>query len=65
MTTRKPNGARPSRSTIRVRPHSYQPTKAEMEEPVTVRKRDGSLPTPEELAAIALRPVTVIEDPKA
>jgi len=53
------------RPTVRVKPHSYQPTKAELEEPFVIRKPDGSIPTPGELVRGALRPVNVIEDPEA
>ena len=51
--------------TIRVKPHIYQPSKAEIEEIVAVRKLDGKAPTPEEFAKIALRPVNVVKDPEA
>ena len=51
--------------TVRVKPHNYQPSKAELEETVTIRKADGSVPTPEELARVALRPMNVVEDPEA
>ena len=44
-------------SVIRVKPRSYQPTKAELEEAVTIDA------TPEELALAILRPVRMIEDP--
>ena len=54
-----------ARSDVRVKPHSYQPRKAELEEPVVIRKPDGSLPTPEELARVALRPMYIVEDPDA
>ena len=53
------------RCDVRVKPHSYQPSKAELEEPVVIRKADGLVPTPEELARRALRPMKVIEDPEA
>ena len=53
------------RPTVRVKPHSYQPSKAELEEPFVIRKPDGSIPTPAELVRGALRPVNVIEDPQA
>jgi hypothetical protein len=53
------------RQEVRVKPHSYQPTKAELEEPFVIRKPDGTMPTPEELARTALRPVIVVEDPDA
>ena len=54
-----------SRGAVRVKLHSYQPSKAEMEEPVVIRKPDGSTPTPEELARVALRPMNIIADPDA
>ncbi len=53
------------RPTVRVKPHSYQPSKAELEEPFVIRKPDGAMPTPEELARVALRPAKVVEDPDA
>ena len=53
------------RPTVRVKPHSYQPSKAELEEPFVIRKPDGSIPTPAELVRGALRPVNVIESPEA
>ena len=52
----------PKRDTVRVKPHTYQPTKAELEEPIVIRKADGTMPTPEELAKRALRPVKIVED---
>ena len=53
------------RSAVRVKPHSYQPSKAEMEEKIVIRKPDGSAPSPEELARVALRPMSIVEDPDA
>ena len=50
--------------TIKVKPHSYQPGKAELEENITVRKSDGSLPTPRELVRAALRPMNVVDNPQ-
>lgn len=47
------------RREVRVKPNRYQPSKAELEEPVRIDA------TPDELAAAVLRPVTVIEDPDA
>ncbi len=47
------------RRTVRVKPHVYQPSKAELEEPVRIDA------TPDELAAAVLRPVRMIEDPDA
>lgn len=57
--------ANSDKPTIRVKPHAYQPSKAELEEPVIIRKADGSAPTPEELARTALRPMKIVEDPEA
>ena len=37
----------------------YQPSKAELEEPIDMTRPDGTLPTPKELARAALRPVSV------
>ena len=45
--------------TVRVRPFSYQPNKAELEEDMRLDA------TPEELARAVLRPVTVVEDESA
>ena len=50
------------RRTVRVKPHAYQPKKAELEEPFAIRKSDGTMPTPEDLAKGALGPVTIVED---
>lgn len=49
--------------TVRVKPHSYQPSKAELEENIVIRKPDGSVPSPEELARAALRHMNIVEDP--
>ena len=53
------------RRPVRVKPHSYQPSKAELEEEIVIRKPDGLVPTPEELVRVALRPMKAIEDPEA
>ncbi len=53
------------RRQVRVKPHSYQPTKNELEKPFVIHKEDGTLPTPEELARTTLAPVKIIEDPEA
>ena len=53
------------RRDVRVKPHAYQPSKAELEEPVVIRKSDGTVPAPEELACVALRPMNIVEDSKA
>ena len=47
------------RPVVRVRPNSYQPSKAELEEKFTI---DAS---PEELIRAAFRQVEVVEDPEA
>ena len=57
-----PNKKKP---TVRVRPFSYQPNKAELDAPIDIRKADGTCPTPEELACAVLQPVTVVEDADA
>ena len=46
-------------STLRVKPRSYQPTKADMAEDVSIDA------TPDELAEAVLRPVRIVEDPDA
>lgn len=51
--------------TVRVKPHGYQPRKAEMEETIEQHKPDGSRWTLEEAARALLRPVNVVEDPEA
>ena len=65
-----PTGPKPPRlsstpPTVHVKPHSYQPTKAELEEPFVIRKPDGSVPTPCELIRAALRPVNLVENSAA
>ncbi len=50
---------------VRVKPHSYQPSKAELEEPIIPRKPDGSRPTVDEVVDAVLRPVRVVEDENA
>ena len=49
----------PKPSTLRVKPRSYQPTKAELEADVGIET------TPDELAEAVLRPVNIIEDDDA
>ena len=44
------------RETVRVKPYSYQPSKAELEQPVKIDA------TPEELAAAVGRKVRVVKD---
>lgn len=50
---------------VRVKPHGCQTTKAELKEPFVIRKLDGTMPTPEELARAALRRAKVVEDSDA
>ena len=50
---------------VRVRPHTYQPTKAEIEAPVEIRKPDGTRPTVDEFVAAVFRPVRIVPDPDA
>ncbi len=63
MAKRRPTD-RP-RPTVRVKPHSYQPSKAELDEPIILRKTDGSQPTFEEVTRAIVTPVRIIEDPDA
>lgn len=42
--------------TIRVKPHTYQPSKAEMEEPILV----SASMTPEDVARAVTRPVNIV-----
>ena len=58
--TREPKQIRPR--TVRVKPRTYQPSKAEMEEAVVIRKADGSRPTVDEFMDAAFRPVQIVED---
>lgn len=54
-----------ARRTVRVKPHSYQPSKAELEAPIDIRKPDGSSPTVDELVDAVLAPVEIVEDADA
>ena len=47
---------KPKPRIVRVKPHSYQPSKAELEEDAHIDA------TPDELAETVLRPVKVVED---
>ena len=51
-----------TKPTVRVKPHTYQPSKAELEEPIILRKPDGSRPTVDEVLDAVLAPVKVVED---
>ena len=59
MTAKPSEPKKITRRTVRVRPHKYQPKKAELEEEFTVDA------TPEELARALLSPARVVEDPEA
>ena len=61
---RPPKHLEPARE-VRVKPKTYQPTRAELEEIIDIRKSDGSKPTPEELARGALGQVKLVVHPKA
>ena len=56
MTAKPKPAPKPAVTLVR---SAYQPSKAEMEKPIDVRKADGSMPTPEELAQAAFRPVNI------
>ena len=47
------------RPVIRVKPHSYQPSKAELEAPINLKA------TPDQIALAAVTPVRIIEDQDA
>ena len=53
------------RQEVRVKPHDYQPTKAEQEERWIPRMKDGSRPTTDEFAKAVFRPKNVVEDSDA
>ena len=53
--TKTPTG----RPTIRVKPHSYQPSKAEREAPIRINA------TPDQIVKAAVTPVNIVEDPDA
>ncbi len=59
MTKETRDPAKIERRTVRVRPHRYQPSKADMEADISIDA------TPEEVAAAILRPVRVVEDENA
>lgn len=48
--------------TVRLKPNRYQPSKAQLEEEIVLRKPDGTPPTPQELARAVLQPVNVVRD---
>ena len=47
---------------VRVKPHTYQPSKAELEEPIDIRKPDGTHPTVDEVLDAVLAQVEIVED---
>lgn len=53
-----PMGSAPE---VHVKPREYQPNKADLEEDFTIRRADGSIPTPAEVAATALQPMRIVE----
>jgi len=59
MTDEPKERVKIERRTVRVKPHRYQPSKAELEEPVKIDAK------PEELAAAVLAPVKIVEDVEA
>ena len=59
MVQRRDRPELPERPVVRVKPSTYQPSKAELEEDVMI----GA--APEELARAVLRQVRVVRDPDA
>lgn len=53
------------RQKVRVKPHSYQPSRADMDDPIIIRNPDGSVPTESEFVSRVLRPMKIEEDPDA
>ena len=49
----------PEHPVVRVKPHSYQPSKAEREAPTRFNA------TPEQISKAAVTPVRIVEDPDA
>ena len=54
-----------TRRKVRVKPHAYQPSKAELEEPIDITRLDGSRPTVNEVVDAILAPVEIVEDADA
>lgn len=48
-----------ARRTVKLARSEYQPSKAEPEGSIDIRREGGTQPTPEELARAALRPVDI------
>ena len=59
MTESVPESLERAVPEVRIRPRSYRPSKAELEEDMRIDA------TPEELAAAIMTPVRVIQDPGA
>ena len=55
----RPPADLPAPVTVRLKPASYQPSKAELDEPVKIDA------TPEQLARAVLRPVKIVRDSDA
>ena len=55
----RPPADLPEPVAVRLKPNSYQPSKAEMDQPVKIDA------TPEQLARAVLRPVKIVKDPDA
>ena len=53
------------RPTVRLKPSTYQPRKAELEEPIPRHKADGTRWAPEEVARALFQQVNVVKDPDA
>ncbi|MDE0058439.1 MAG: hypothetical protein OXI22_18790 [Defluviicoccus sp.] len=54
-----------TRRQVRVKPHAYQPSKAELEEPIDLTRPDGSRPTVDEIVDALFAPVEIVEDEDA
>ena len=65
MTDKPREPMKIERDTVRVKPHTYQPTKAEAEAEIDIRNPDGSSPTFRQFVSRVLRPINMIEDPDA
>ena len=66
MSDRQTSDTTSERPAVRVKPKSYQPSKAEIEDVFAAPRRpDGSAFTIDEAARALLRPVKVVEDAKA
>ena len=65
MTAKPKESVKIERRIVRVKPHRYQPSKAELEAPIDLRKPDGTQPTVDEVVTAAFGPVEIIEDSDA